>query len=180
MVVRICAALDTTETFKQKKQDLMREGFDPRLVTDPPPNHLFEVSEAGIAFAHGKETSFEAFEPGTVVVSPVEDNLLRADAVAAAIGRVATSKTSKNPRTSRSPATTLKKRKPAAVILPDYAARVTVLDFDSFPSSLEEQNSLVRFRVKKTIPFDIDSAAALSISSRTWVRSSDMWNGFWT
>jgi type IV pilus assembly protein PilM len=124
-----------------------------RLVTDPPPSHLFEVSEAGIAFANGKETSFEAFEPGTVVVSPVEDNLLRADAVSAAIGRVAASKTSK------SSASSSKKRKPAAVILPDYAARVTVLDFDSFPSSLEEQNSLVRFRVKKTIPFDIDSAA---------------------
>ena len=124
-----------------------------RLVTDPPPNHLFEVSEAGIAFAHGKETSFEAFEPGTVVVSPVEDNLLRADAVSAAIGRVVASR---NPRNS---ATSSKKRKPAAVILPDYAARVSVLDFDSFPSSLEEQNSLVRFRVKKTIPFDIDSAA---------------------
>jgi fatty-acyl-CoA synthase len=34
VAVRICAALDTTETFKQKKQDLMREGFDPRLVKD--------------------------------------------------------------------------------------------------------------------------------------------------
>jgi type IV pilus assembly protein PilM len=124
-----------------------------RLVVDPPPNHLFEVSEAGIAFARGKETSFQAFEPGTVVVSPVEDNLLRADAVAAAIANVAASGTSRNPGNSA------KKRKPAAVILPDYAARVTVLDFDSFPSSLEEQNSLVRFRVKKTIPFDIDSAA---------------------
>jgi type IV pilus assembly protein PilM len=124
-----------------------------RLVTDPPPNHLFEVSEAGIAFARGKETSFEAFEPGTVVVSPVEDNILRTDAVTAAIASVTASKTS---RTSGGSA---KKRKPAAVILPDYAARVTVLDFDSFPSSLEEQNSLVRFRVKKTIPFDIDSAA---------------------
>jgi fatty-acyl-CoA synthase len=33
--VRISAALDTTETFKQKKQQLSREGFDPRLVTDP-------------------------------------------------------------------------------------------------------------------------------------------------
>ena len=49
--------------------------------------------------------------------------------------------------------------RPAAVILPDYAARVTVLDFDSFPTVAEEQLSLVRFRVKKTIPFDIDSAA---------------------
>jgi type IV pilus assembly protein PilM len=34
-----------------------------------------------------------------------------------------------------------------------------LLDFDSFPSSPEEQLPLVRFRVKKTIPFDIDSAA---------------------
>jgi fatty-acyl-CoA synthase len=35
VAIRICAALDTTETFKQKKQELMREGFDPALVTDP-------------------------------------------------------------------------------------------------------------------------------------------------
>ncbi len=35
VVIRLCAALDTTETFKQKKQQLAREGFDPRLVTDP-------------------------------------------------------------------------------------------------------------------------------------------------
>ena len=33
--VRICASLDTTETFKQKKHQLVREGFDPRLVKDP-------------------------------------------------------------------------------------------------------------------------------------------------
>jgi fatty-acyl-CoA synthase len=34
VMVRICAALDSTETFKQKKQELMREGFDPCLVKD--------------------------------------------------------------------------------------------------------------------------------------------------
>jgi fatty-acyl-CoA synthase len=33
--VRISAALDFTETFKQKKQQLTSEGFDPRLVADP-------------------------------------------------------------------------------------------------------------------------------------------------
>jgi type IV pilus assembly protein PilM len=36
---------------------------------------------------------------------------------------------------------------------------VSVLDFDAFPETPAEQVSLVRFRVKKTIPFDIDSAA---------------------
>jgi fatty-acyl-CoA synthase len=35
VAIRICAALDSTETFKQKKQELMREGFDPALVKDP-------------------------------------------------------------------------------------------------------------------------------------------------
>ncbi len=33
--VRIAAALDSTETFKQKKQQLAREGFDPGVVKDP-------------------------------------------------------------------------------------------------------------------------------------------------
>jgi fatty-acyl-CoA synthase len=35
VIVRICTALDLTETFKQKKHDTIREGFDPRLVKDP-------------------------------------------------------------------------------------------------------------------------------------------------
>ena len=35
VIVRFCTALDTTETFKQKKHQLVREGFDPRFVTDP-------------------------------------------------------------------------------------------------------------------------------------------------
>ena len=80
------------------------------------------------------------------MASPVEDNLLRGDSILSTIQQIA-------------PAGAAKKRRGAAVILPDYAARVTVLDFDAFPTVAEEQASLVRFRVKKTIPFDIDSAA---------------------
>lgn len=117
-----------------------------RLVKDPPPSHLFELSEAGLAFARDGQNGFEPFEPGTLVVSPVTDNILREEAIGEALERAA-------------PMNGAKKRRPAAVILPDYAARVTVLDFDSFPSAAEEQLSLVRFRVKKTIPFDIESAA---------------------
>jgi fatty-acyl-CoA synthase len=32
--VRICTTLDNTETFKQKKQGLIGEGFDPQRVRD--------------------------------------------------------------------------------------------------------------------------------------------------
>jgi len=47
----------------------------------------------------------------------------------------------------------------AAVILPDFAARVSVLDFDTFPGNPQEQAALVRFRVKKSVPFEVDEAA---------------------
>jgi type IV pilus assembly protein PilM len=117
-----------------------------RLVKDPPPEHAFEISEAGISYAHGSKLSFEAFEPGTIEVSPSVDNILRPDVVASMIGAIA-------------PANGVKKRRAAALILPDYAARVTVLDFDSFPTVPAEQLPLVKFRIKKTIPFDIESAA---------------------
>jgi len=116
-----------------------------RLVKDPPPEHIFELSEAGIAYSRNGETGFQAFEPGVLAVSPTADNLLRPNAVASALARIAPPNGNK--------------RRPATVILPDYAARVSLLDFDSFPSSPQEQLPLVRFRVKKTIPFDIDSAA---------------------
>src|SRR5579862_9917363 len=115
------------------------------LVKDPPPEHIFELSEAGIAYSRNGETGFQPFEPGVLAVSPTADNLLQPKAIASALARIA-------PLNGN-------KRRPATVILPDYAARVSLLDFDSFPSSPEEQLPLVRFRVKKTIPFDIDSAA---------------------
>jgi fatty-acyl-CoA synthase len=35
MVLRVMDTLDSTETFKQKKQQLVREGFDPAIVPDP-------------------------------------------------------------------------------------------------------------------------------------------------
>ncbi len=117
-----------------------------RLVKDPPPDHAFEISEAGISYAQGSRTGFEAFAPGTIAVTPSADNILRPDLVSGMIGRIA-------------PAAQVKRRRRAALILPDYAARVTVLDFDSFPPAPAEQVSLVKFRIKKTIPFDIESAA---------------------
>ncbi len=118
-----------------------------RLVKDPSPNYVFELSEAGIAFAQRPgDPGFAPFEPGTLVVSPVEDNIHKADAATTVLKYVA-------------PLDSSRKRRRAALILPDYAARVSVLDFDSFPSSPEEQLSLIRFRLKKTLPFDIDSAA---------------------
>jgi type IV pilus assembly protein PilM len=105
---------------------------------------VFELSEAGIAYSAGGQQGFAEFPSGTLIASPVEDNLLSTEAAASTVQRIAGG---------------AGKRRPATVILPDHCARVSLLDFDAFPSAPEEQLALVKFRVKKTIPFDIESAA---------------------
>jgi type IV pilus assembly protein PilM len=116
-----------------------------RLVKDPPPSYVFEFSEEGLAYSYNGKNGFEPFPMGTLRASSTEDNVLQPDILAALIARVAPPNGSK--------------RRSAAILLPDATVRVSVLDFDSFPDAAEEQMSLVRFRVKKTIPFDVESAS---------------------
>ncbi len=119
-----------------------------KLLQDPPARYAFEISEEGIAVARTTtppQMTFQPLEPGVVQVSPVADNVLRMEPLTAQIAALA-------PRTE-------KKAQRAAIILPDYCVRVSVLDFDSFPSDAEQQLSLVRFRIKKSLPFDLSAAA---------------------
>lgn len=44
------------------------------------------------------------------------------------------------------------------VVIPDSAVRVLLLDFESLPSRAAEALPLVRFRLKKLLPFDADDA----------------------
>jgi len=117
------------------------------LLKDPPPTHVFELSVEGIAFARVAEpgqVNFAPFQAGVLLVSPAHDNIQQPQAFQDEIHRVA-------------PPNGHRKRR-AAVILPDYCARVAVLDFDAFPEAPEEQMALLRFRMKKSVPFDVDSA----------------------
>lgn len=45
------------------------------------------------------------------------------------------------------------------VVVPDAAVRVLLLDFDQLPSKVVEALPVVRFRLKKLLPFDADTAA---------------------
>jgi fatty-acyl-CoA synthase len=62
VAVRICAALDTTETFKQKKHDLMREGFDPRVIKD----RLFFGDPGSGAYLPLDAATFAAISDGSI------------------------------------------------------------------------------------------------------------------
>jgi type IV pilus assembly protein PilM len=43
-------------------------------------------------------------------------------------------------------------------VLPDTAVRVVLLDFETLPSKRDEAESVVRFRLKKSLPFDVEKA----------------------
>lgn len=117
------------------------------LLQEPPPTHAFELSEAGLACATVSQPAlarFQAFEPGVLLASPAHENIQQPQTVLESIQKLV-------------PAGGHRKRR-AAVILPDYCARVAVLDFDTFPSDPEEQQALVRFRLKKSVPFEVETA----------------------
>jgi len=117
------------------------------LLQDPPPTHAFELSEEGLAFAPVSEpklAEFARFEPGVLLVSPLHDNIQQPQVLLDHIRSLAPSNGSRKRR--------------AAVILPDYCARVAVLDFDTFPTDPDEQQALVRFRLKKSVPFEVETA----------------------
>src|ERR1700722_14020279 len=104
------------------------------MFKDRPPAYAIELSEEGIAVADvakAPQTEFRPLAPGAISVSPLRDNILLPDELAAAVRGIL-------PPNG--------KRKDVALILPDYCTRVAVLDFDNFPADHKEQISLVRFR----------------------------------
>ncbi|MGH9579629.1 MAG: hypothetical protein ACRD2R_01440 [Terriglobales bacterium] len=78
--------------------------------------------------------------PGLAAANVADPAALR-EAVASALGAVA----------GRS--------RDVIAVLPDAAVRVALLDFDAFPEKHAEAAALVRHRLKKTLPFDVERAA---------------------
>jgi len=52
-------------------------------------------------------------------------------------------------------------------VLPDSAVRVALLDFESLPERRQEADAAVRFRLRKSLPFDIEKAALSFEAQRT-------------
>jgi type IV pilus assembly protein PilM len=119
------------------------------LLLDPPPAMAFEISHGGIAAARlgaRTELEFQPFKEGVITVSPFQENVVDPAGFLEAVKTLAAAQGNR-------------KRKDVALILPDYCARLAVLDFDSFPTDVKEQAALVRFRLKRSVPFDVETAA---------------------
>ncbi len=45
------------------------------------------------------------------------------------------------------------------LVIPDATTRIMLLDFDTLPSKAEEADAVVRFRLKKSLPFEVEQSA---------------------
>ena len=88
--------------------------------------------------------AFQPLPPGSLLPGIGEPNLRAPEAIAAAI-RSALGDVS--PRT-----------RSVTLILPDTVVRVFVLDFDSLPPKPAEAFPVLRFRLRKMVPFDVEHA----------------------
>lgn len=90
------------------------------------------------------------FVERSLTASPNTPNLLKPhlyrDALAQVSGNVAAGR-------SGTP-----KQAATGIVIPDYAVRMAILDFEEFPAGEEERSALIRFRFRKTVPFHIDEA----------------------
>ena len=82
--------------------------------------------------------------PGTVVPDLTESNLRDGTAIREAIEHALGSVSGRS--------------RDVIAILPDTAVRVVLLDFETLPSKPEEAEAVVRFRLKKSLPFNPDDA----------------------
>ncbi len=125
-----------------------------RLWYEPPPSLGVEFLREGVAVArwtpgHGlvEHLTTEPLPEEALRPSPVRENFQQPEevrkALATALGRLARRGGGGN----------------LALFLPDVAARVSVLDFHQFPEKHEEALPLIRWRLRKSVPFEIEEAA---------------------
>jgi type IV pilus assembly protein PilM len=88
--------------------------------------------------------AFEPLPPGALLPGIAEPNLPSPETVTAAI-RSALAQVSPRSRF-------------VTLVVPDSVVRVFVLDYDSFPSKPEEAYPVLRVRLRKMVPFDVEHA----------------------
>jgi len=125
----------------------MRSHFNssskPKLACEIAPDRVF----AGRVSDHGDMVEMCAageLAKGSVVPDLMEANLRERKSVFDAIRETLGSVSSRS--------------RDVIAVLPDAAVRVMLLDFETLPAKREEAESVVRFRLKKSLPFDLDKA----------------------
>ena len=123
--------------------------IDRWLNAMPHPSLVTEISSTHAAAAQwskvGGHLEAYAIEPlpiGAVMASPVDANVIQPEAVRGALRKVL----------NRVPP----RGAPLVLLIPDPVVRVFILPFETLPRSADEALPLLRWRLKKSVPFDVD------------------------
>jgi type IV pilus assembly protein PilM len=127
-------------------------GFARKLVrwmeATPHPPLAFEISQdrvAGARFTRAgslEKYAVDDLPKGAIVPSAVEANLSNAAPVNEAVRRICKELEAED--------------EDAALLLPDPVIRVFVQHFDEFPRSQQEAIPMLRWKLKKSVPFEVD------------------------
>lgn len=118
-----------------------------RWVAEPPPDHLFEITETSLSAVSSRNPAQpreQVFTERALSVSPSTSNLVKPELYRQAFQKLKNGSVAKHMG--------------AALVIPDYAVRMTILDFEEFPPGDPERNALIRFRLRKSVPFHIEEA----------------------
>ncbi|HEV3252932.1 MAG TPA: hypothetical protein VG033_00890 [Candidatus Acidoferrales bacterium] len=125
----------------------------------PHPAFVCEIAASHVAVARWGRTRWslegyavEPLPPGAVVPSPVEPNIVMTEPVLSALHRVL----------NRVPGPSQE----VAMLIPDPVVRVFILPFDTLPRRADEALPLLRWRLKKSVPFDVEETVV------SWVRQA--------
>ncbi len=115
------------------------------------PRLACEITPEGIIAARASEKSsrLEVFtgrrlNEGVIAPGLNEPNILNAEALRAALNGALGAVAGKS--------------RDVIIVLPDVAIRVVLLDFEALPAKQEEAEPVIRFRLKKSLPFDVEQA----------------------
>lgn len=117
-----------------------------KWLADPPPEHVFEMTEYALTTGSSRvptEQKRESLVERGLTASPIAPNILKPQLYREALEKTAGA---------------AGKRAKAVLVIPDYAVRMAVLDFEEFPAGEEQRTALIRFRLRKSVPFPIDEA----------------------
>ena len=132
-------------------------------LASAPPDAAIESAPDGVSIAvlgsRGQEAVVQAYAaadlpPGAVVPALTAHNVVDRAVVAQAL-RTACERAGHRPRR-------------AALVIPDSAARVSLVRFDQIPSRRDDLDQLIRWQMKKSLPFAVEEASiAHSAGGRT-------------
>lgn len=138
--------------------------LDQWLHATPHPPMAVEIAPMRVAAARWtrargnlESLAVEDIASGAISPSPLETNIVNADAVRSGLRRAFAHVP---PRSAG-----------LALLIPDPAVRVFILPFEAFPRRTDEALPLLRWRLKKSVPFDVEDTAI------SWTRQSSRSGG---